>query len=527
MRLPYLIHNGVSVKGPRDSIAFVVYAPFGADGMLSTYPDGASHDLSQHPLMQNLLGVAACGVHVVALVDRVNSDTYLIQIPAARPADLQVTSRWKLDMASPRTLAGLLRYASEQYPTADLVLSLEGHGAGFLPDIDRAQLSVHNLTDDGKNVWLIRQQGSVPLPQGSPILPEGSPILPQGSPILPQGSPILPAGQMPMSTYGLGRALKDALDAGAPKPAVIHFNNCFNLSVEVLHTIAPYAGYAVGYPNYNFFTAGAAYPEVFARLKKQKATLPVELARWFAEENHAVLAAKGNHPTAGGVVELACMHEIVERIDDLADALLVSLRNASGAARARVADDIQAAIVKAQQYDTTHSDFTLEAPDEMTDLRSLAAALDDPKYAAFGVQAAARALWQATDGIKAYGDADRPWVNFDAVWDFRGDLAMNIFLPDPLRKGLWDWRSPYYLDVNPDPSKPRVQPHIIDFVKITDWVDFIIEYHKDTPFVGLLPAQIPDFPAFNAKFEPPRKPDRPDQKPPDTPNEPYQRSRVA
>jgi hypothetical protein len=37
-------------------------------------------------------------------------------------------------------------------------------------------------------------------------------------------------------------------------------------------------------------------------------------------------------------------------------------------------------------------------------------------------------------------------------------------------------------------------------------VDFIIEYHKDVPFVGLLPAEIPEFPVFNRKFEPPRKP---------------------
>lgn len=330
-----------------------------------------------------------------------------------------------------------------------------------------------------------------------------------------------------MSTYGLGQALKDVLGAGAHKLALIHFNNCFNMSVEVLHTVAPYASYAVGYPNYNFFTAGAAYPEVFACLKNRKTATPAELALWFAEANRAVLAAKGNHPTAGGAIALARMREIVERVDDLADALLVSLRNTHGAARAQVADDIQAAIVKAQQYDTTHGDFTLETPDEMTDLRSLAAVLDDPKYAAFGVQAAARALWKATGGIKAYGDVDRPWVNVDAVWDFRGDLAMNIFLPDPLRRGLWDWRSPYYLDVNPDPSKPRVQPHIIDFVKVTDWVDFIIEYHEDTPFVGLLPAHIPDFPVFNAKFEPPHKPDWPDQKPSGKPDDLHQRSQGA
>ncbi len=493
------------------NVVLAIYAPFGDDSTLSSFPDGASQELIQHPLVQNAMCVAEQRVHVVLLLDRVEEDTYLIEIPASYPHDLKVVSRWKQAMSHPRTLSGFLRHVSLRFPHATVILALEGHGAGFLPDIDASKLTPEFVSNRGQFKWTTTQD-SVSLTDM-----DGNPVLPSGSPVLPSGSPVLPTSGLPMSTYGLGAALKSALDAGAARPAVIHFNNCFNMSVEVLHTIAPYADYAVGYPNYNFFTAGAAYPEVFARLNKQKTATSAEVARWFAEENHAELSAKGNHPTVGSVVELARMHEIVERIDDLADALLASLRSTSGAARAKVVDDIRAAIVQAQQYDTTHGDFELEAPDEMTDLRSLAAALNDPKYAAFGVQASAGALWKATDDIKAYGDHDRPWLNFDAVWDFRGDLAMNIFLPDPLRKGLWDWRSPYYLDVNPDPSKPRVQPNVIDFVKITDWVDFIIEYHKDVPFVGLLPARILDFPVFNAKFEPPRKPDWPDQKPPDNP----------
>lgn len=518
MRLPHLTHNGTPAEGLRDSVVFVVYAPLGGDYTLSTYPDGASHDLIQHPLVQNLFEVADRGVHVVALVDRVNSDTHLIRIPAAKPTGLQVTSQWKLDMASPHTLAGLLRYVGERHPTSDIVLSLEGHGAGFLPEIDRSQLSIRALTDDGKNMWVIRQQGSVPLPQGSPILPQGSPILPQGSPILPQGSPILPADRMPLSTPALGRALQQAVATGAPKPAVIHFNNCFNMSVEVLHTVAPYAEYAVGYPNYNFFTAGASYPAVFAQLGAAGTASSAQLAEWFALANRDALAAKGNHPTAGSVVQLSAVHQVVERIDDLADALLAALRASPN--RAGIVTNIRDAIIKAQQYDTTHGDFVLEAPDELTDIRSLALALKHFDFGTFQVHAAADGVLAATKGIKRYGERDRPWLNYGAWWDFNGELAMNIFLPDPLLKGLWDWRSPFYLDVNPDPSRPRVQPHIIDFVKITDWVDFIIEYHKDVPFVGLLPAQIPDFPVFNAKFEPPREPDRPDQRPPGKPDEP-------
>ena len=71
--------------------------------------------------------VAADGVNVCLLIDRVDDDTWLVDIPAAKPKVL--SSRWKHDMQSPRTLAGLLRYAAQRYPSSALVLALEGHGA--------------------------------------------------------------------------------------------------------------------------------------------------------------------------------------------------------------------------------------------------------------------------------------------------------------------------------------------------------------------------------------------------------------
>ena len=64
----------------------------------------------------------------------------------------------------------------------------------------------------------------------------------------------------------------------------------------------------------------------------------------------------------------------------------------------------------------------------------------------------AKALKDALVGIKVYGSPEeQPWVaaGTNITWDFSADaLAMNIFLPDPLLRGLWDWRSPY----------PRHQP---------------------------------------------------------------------
>jgi hypothetical protein len=502
-----------------DSVVLVVYAPFGSDDVLSTYPDGTSTDLTEHPLYGALLDVAEQGAHVVALIDRVQHNTALVQIRGGKPASASTVSRWKQDMNSPLTLAGVLELAHQLHPDAAVVLAMEGHGAGYLPELDRRHITQSSVTQvtttDGKQQvgWLVNADSASPvLPSGSPILPSGSPILPSGSPILPSGSPILPSSVMPLSTWGLGHALKLANDAGVPKLSVIHFNNCFNMSVELLHTVAPFAEFATGYANYNFFTAGESYPQVFKRLRLHGPVKADELARWFAQANHKMLEAKGNHPTMGSVVALRRMTEIAERVDDLADALLAELRTAKGSVRKDLVQNIAAAIKAAQQFDTGNADFVLETPDQLTDLMSFAAALQAQAANAFilgTVVPAARALEAALIGIKQYGDSDRPWLvpnSSGIAWDFSSpDLAMNIFLPDPDLSGIWDWRSPFYMAVDAESDRPLVQPHVIDFLKVTDWVDFIKELHMDVPFKGLLPAAIPTFPVFNATYEPKRE----------------------
>jgi hypothetical protein len=483
----------------RGGVTLAVLAPFGTDPVLSHYPDGTSSTIEEHPLLQHLKQVANAGIGVVALIDLVDSDTYLVEIEAHKGAAAKITPRGKQDMQAPQTLTFLLREAHRHHPDRALVLALEGHGAGFLPDIDTTQLTSANATGGGLAQWRIGTDLSTPLN------PDGTPFLAQGSPVLPIVCPTSPTNHLALSTYGLGAALQAALDAGVPKLACIHFNNCFNFAVEVLHTIAPYAEFATGYENYNFFTAGEAYPAVFAKLAAAGAATPQQLALWFADGNHAVLAAKGHHPTVGGVVPLQRLHSVTECVDELSDALLAALRTAPAPQRADFIQRIKNAIVRAQQFDD-NEDFVLETPDELTDLCSFAHELQKEDFAPFKVAQAAAALEEVLGGIKRYGDRGTPWMAPTKLWDFSAkDLAMSIFLPDPLRIGRWDWRSPYYLDVNPDPTKPQVQRHIIDFLKVTDWVDFLIEYHKDVPFVGLLPAQLPQFPHFNRHYQPPRE----------------------
>ncbi|BAL95378.1 clostripain-related cysteine peptidase [Rubrivivax gelatinosus] len=494
---PQLISSDPDAHPGPEGVTLVVFAPFGEDKTLATYPDGNTQDVMQHPLTAALKEVAASGVNVCALVDRVDDETWLIDIPAFRPEALACNSNWKQRMDSPRTLAGLLRHASQHHPATSLVLALEGHGAGFIPEIDRNQLEADAYTEQGRFQWHIG--GS----QASPVLPMGSPVLPMGSPVLPMGSPVLPMGPLPLSTWGLGEALRLARQAGVPRLAAIHFDNCFNMAVEVLHTVAPYAEVATGYMNYNFFTAGAPYPEVFRQLASQGSATPAQLGQWFADANHAVLAAKGNHPTTAGVVMLSRMQHISECVDELADALLQALRSADAGSRTDVVHAIRRAIIVAQQYDSNGS-MRLETPDELTDLASLAQALLRQQFATPRVHAAATALRDALTGIKRYGDDDSPWTDPTARWNFSSPaLAMNIFLPDPLLLGLWDWRSPYYLDVNPDSSRPSVQPQVIEFLKATDWVEFIVEYHREARFAGLLSARRRAFPVFNARYQRP------------------------
>jgi len=495
MALPNLIFAkpkpGVTTAG----VTLAVYAPFGTDAVLSRYPGDVPLTIKQHPLVLNLVEVARAGINVSALIDLYADDTWLVEIPAGKPGSATVTSRWKQQMDAINNLSGFLRHTRAKRPGTVVVLAMEGHGAGYMPEIDISQLTTAKLTKNGSLEWQITDS------KAAPLLPMGSPLLPMGSPLLPMGSPLLPVNHMPLSTWGLAKALSDTLADGGPPFGVIHFNNCFNMSVELLHTVAPYAEFATGYMNYNFFTAGESYPTVFDKLKVAGSASTAQLATWLAQANDALLASMTHHPTVGGVVQLSKMAGIATRVDALAKALITALTSATAAARPGVVDKIRGAIQLAQQYDTVTT-MKLDVPDELTDLCSLAGQLTTFSVNAVQVQKAATDLQKALAGIKIYGANDTPWPDPGVRWDFTSPaLAMNILCPDPALRGLWDWRSPYYLQVQPDPALPPVQPAVIDFLKNTAWVRFIIEYHRDVPFKGLLPAAIPEYPVFKGRLK--------------------------
>jgi hypothetical protein len=499
-KLPRLRPLKVRSTDGTNSVVFAVYAPFGSDEELSKYPNKSRMPIEQQEMVLALKKVADCGVHVSALIDLFDDDSYLVEIPAGRSSETCITSTWKQDMSSPFALAGFLRRTCAKHPRSALVLAIEGHGAGYLPDVDASKITSASVTGDGDYEWRKANALTTVVPVG------GAPGLAFPSAELPFPSPELPGVRMPMSTYGLGFALKQATADGVARPAVIHFNNCLNMSLELLHTVAGHADFATAYCNSNFFTAGDPYPLVFERLRQQGTASRQELAEWFADENHAALSSKGNHPTIGCVVELSRMPGIVDRLNTLSLELVTALQTTAD--RPKLVGDLQDAIANSQQYDT-EPPAVLEVPDQLTDVGSLAAQLSSRLAGFAAVQQAADALLKSLAGIKRYGDNDIPWVDTSTRWNFTDkSLAMNILLPDPARTGQWDWRSPYYMDGRPNPPGSAAQRFIIDILRNTGtqrppWVQFLVEYHRNVAFKGLLPAHPPIYPIFNRDFKAP------------------------
>lgn len=546
--LPTLTPAGARARSASkgaEGVLLAVYAPIGTDERLSRYPnpDPAAPiaPIARQALVRELQKTAAEGVNVCALIDIFDDDTYLVEIPAFKPASISIVSAWKQNMSDRHALTGFLRRAHHRFPCQAIVLAIEGHGGGFVPDIDLARITPETYSQvigsdglprpvswlQGRDLVSIVAPTAPPAPAAASaggrtrqiISPdfgvERSAATRDGpteedpnqmiSPDLQMISPDLPASQLPLSTWAYGEALRAAIRAGVPKPAVIHFNNCFNASVELLHTVAPYADYATGYANYDFFLAGQAYPQVFKNLRLAGSATAEQLAKWFALETGKILDHKDFHPIIAGTVRLSRMKAVAAAIDALALELTKVLRGPGGAAaRAR----IKTAATAAQHYDTEPG-YELKVPDQFVDIASFAGAIKD-QFGPGPVDTAAAALEATLANIWQFGDKDTPWManNAAIVYDFRDKrLGLNIFFPDPDLRGKWDWRSPYYLSGKVDPTKPPAHRHVIPFLadvreQRPRWVEFIVEYHKETEFVGFFPARAPFFPIFNLRYKP-------------------------
>lgn len=518
------------------SVVFAVYAPIGTDPLLSRHPRPTQPTIDKHPLVKALRDVAAHGVNVSALIDLYEDFTWLVEIPAGRPLQASFASTWKQDMSQPQALAGFLRRVHARFPRSTPVLAIEGHGGAFLPDIDFNRLTPASTTRNesthpASELHWTHNGGGATFGSGSdPSLPVNSPILPVNSPILPVNSPILPAGQLPMSTWAFGEALRLAHAAKVPRPALIHFNNCFNASVELLHTVANWTAVATGYANYDFYTAGAAYPKVFGWLNSQVGATAHELAVQFARCNRDAIHAAPNQPSIGAAVRLERIKPLSAALDGLAALLIDDLRQGSLLEREAARQAVRKAAVSAQHYDTEPG-FALEVPDQFMDVAGFAKALVG-QYPREDVRKAAKSLLNAASGVWVYGDDDEPYMDRGTTWDFSDqDLGLNIFFPDPDLRGLWDWRSPYYLSGRVDPKKPPAHKHVIRFLaeraggKRPPWVEFIVAYHETTPFRAFVAPRPFFFPLSGGEKTyqpPPAPPEPPVRKLPDEGSDPQQ-----
>lgn len=523
------------------SVVFAVYAPIGTDPLLSRHPRAVQPAIGAHPLVRALREVAAHGVNVSALIDLYEDCTWLVEIPAGRPLKASIVSAWKQDMSQPQALAGFLQRVHARFPRSTPVLAIEGHGGAFLPDIDFNRLTPasttrNESTNPPSELHWTHNGGGATFGSGSdPSLPVNSPILPVNSPILPVNSPILPAGHLPMSTWAVGEALRQAAAAKVPRPALVHFNNCFNASFELLHTLAPWTEVAAGYANYDFYTAGASYPAVFQWLAGRSGTTALELARKFVEVNGDTIRATPGQPSIGAAVRTAVVKPAAAALDKLAALLVADLRSLDAGERATARDAVRKAAIAAQHYDTQPG-FALEVPDQFVDMAGFAQALVDV-YPKANVRAAAQTLRNAVAGARVYGDKGEPYLDPNVTWDFSDErLGLNLFFPDPDLRGLWDWRSPYYLSGRVDAKKPPAHKHVIRFLaeraggKRPPWVEFIVAYHETTPFQAFLAPQPFFFPlAGGAKtYEPPPLPPAPPiRKLPDQGSDPQQQQPPA
>lgn len=492
----------VSVPLVPANYTFVVYAPFGTDAQLSSYQGAAT--VAGHPLFKALASIAKQGwANVCAYIDRVGDNTWYLQGAAGAPALLR-QSAGKQAMDDPHALADLLQRARQAFPNTMLVLALEGHGAGYLPQLDLTRLTMAAATDGGELGplrWRDTADGGSVVQGGDGARPLG-----MGSPLLPVGSPFVATNHRPLSTAALRLALQAGL--GGSKLAALHLNNCFNLSLELLDTVQPHARYATSYANYNFFTGGLRYPEVF-RPAGGAAPDAATLARRFAEHNRGVLPA-ADHPTTGAAVTLARLPAVTQAFAALAASLSAALtaNPFDSPLRRPVVEAIRQALRVARHYDTW--DWTrLDAHDDLVDVLSLARALQNFSADRGAVAAAATALATALKPLPLYryGTAGWPWMIAPAdttppdparpgvLWNFEDpQLLLNVLCPDPVLEGWWDWRSAFYLQATPTPY----QPVLCEFMRKTGWRQFILDYHEHLSGVvteyRFRPARIPEYP---------------------------------
>jgi hypothetical protein len=429
------------------------------------------------------------------------------------------------DMSRAHTLTNFLVQTQRSVTldaNATTVLAFVGHGNGWAAQ--DVQLNPEFPSALWRNVTVAGGPGDeTTLAFGFDAPGNVHPLMFRPPPTLPQGEHTN-AGHM-IPTVELHRGLLAAQAILKRKLDVVYFQTCFGFSLEILSAVAPSASWIAGYPSYNFFTNGAAYPATISRLieklqSSERMLSPEIICRVLLEAHQAELDKRARvppdrDPSTLGVLSSYIsdlqVNRLCNELDVLADALITGIETA----RDLWLPVIQHVLTHVARYDTNwDGDFGPGSNDFLIDLRSFTSLLadklgeNDPLRTSLAGEVArsirdqcAQLKHNGTVGPKVVPTipADEPRFANDESWDYRGNLAIGIFLPQPTASDqglhveqvagevdvLWPWRA--LLMFRARSQEMRMVSEPIPFHANNHWLDFCHALHKaqNSPAGGL------------------------------------------
>ncbi len=406
-------------------------------------------------------------VTVLLLADGLGADNTQLSLikggvitPTAVVADEWGTQ--ELDTADPAVLTWFLRYARATDPTADMIVSLLGHGLALAPELDF---------------------GSPP----QPVVAAGATRAPRDTfPPLPRSWDDTPGdvtNNSYLSTTDVGAALMAATDNGANPFKLIFFDQCFQGNLDALYEVHSAAELFVASPNYAWLVA--AYDKYLLGITPgvQAETVAGNIIRAYQNRLNA------RHPNAILAVRGRDIPTIASAVSDLGDALRAALADGQSS---RIAN----AVRQSSYVDTTQcgrQNLQLAPPDELIGIESFAQALfaefgnSDPH----GVATALAALRTAMQPVNKETQSGRPYLAPTELWDYQDTLTILAPLPRTSPANV-AWRASIYRPDAPftatwtlDPTRPVTVTTSLAFVRDGRWDEFLADWYQAlTPTVG-------------------------------------------
>lgn len=384
------------------------------------------------------------------------------------------------DVTDGKTLGGFLLWVKSSYAGQNYTLSYIGHGVPIMPDIEISTLSQPE-----------RPASSVNLPP----LPTR---IGANADVTDHTLTTSISGYNALSPNDLALALAIAAPVG-PRLAVLDVLMCFGGSVEALYPLAPYAEYLTASPNYAFFDPTMPGNALFGLNSNPN---PLQMAQHILNSYHNQLPSS-DHPRILSVIDADQLNNLKTTWDSASNAIYANLLNPSQREVTRTA--LFNAYLESRKYDLSYcepSDWELNAPDGLVDLRSFAHGLSqsfanlNPQVASFAAQTRDRIRNSSGNPmvvVYRLVDNDFPW--FDPTptqWIFDGpnqlgidDDAAGLSLYADLQ-GLpvagateLSWQAHWYHDDDTQLDNPHPLAFLADMTHRNGWDEVFQEYWRD------------------------------------------------